>query len=190
MAMDHSHDQLFPDGQSNGKLRWTTEFDDFVNRTTAYPNPDAKLAGQTLRVPDWCLQPKNPFIDEPERMHPIPGLLTSFDNTPRRPFNTSVIWSAGEPNVVVQRFTKSLTAAIYYETCCVDRNLHAAKDNAINNGDDKMILINAWNEWAEGMALEPSDVFGRRLLEAISHAKNAVHSLACHMTVNNTHDKQ
>ena len=27
--------------------------------------------------------------------------------------------------------------------------------------DDRFIILNAINEWAEGMALEPSDVYGR-----------------------------
>ena len=35
------------------------------------------------------------------------------------------------------------------------------------DGDDRFILINAMNEWAEGMALEPSDVYGRKFLETI-----------------------
>ena len=35
------------------------------------------------------------------------------------------------------------------------------------------------NEWAEGMALEPSDVFGRSFLEAIQDVKREVKLSGC-----------
>ena len=40
-------------------------------------------------------------------------------------------------------------------------------------------MINAMNEWAEGMALEPSDVFGRRFLESVRETKERVLASGC-----------
>ena len=33
------------------------------------------------------------------------------------------------------------------------------------------IFINAWNEWGEGMAIEPSNLFGASMLDAIKATK-------------------
>jgi hypothetical protein len=44
-------------------------------------------------------------------------------------------------------------------------------DNNKNDDDDQFVVINAWNEWGEGMALEPSDIYGHGFLDIIKEVK-------------------
>jgi hypothetical protein len=43
--------------------------------------------------------------------------------------------------------------------------------------DEKLLFINAWNEWAEGAHLEPDERFGRGWLEAVRNAQEPEHLL-------------
>lgn len=172
MGMSFTHAELFPEGRDKGQRRHRYP-KDIVNKTVAYPYPLDWMERQVLKVPNWC----HPTDDTTstgihDKRKPkgqssleIPAILTSFDNTPRRDLESAHLWSPDPPDVVVQRFYKSLHAAVYYETCCLGSS---------GVGEDSFVLINSMNEWAEGMSLEPSTVFGRRLLEVIRHVKEEV----------------
>lgn len=166
-GMSFTHAELFPEGKDLGQRRHRyAKY--LANTTVAYPFPLDFMEGKVLQVPEWCRQQSNPV--PPKGLLPeIPGILTSFDNTPRRDLESAHLWSPDSPDIVVQRLHESLSAALYYQMCC----LGGVKE-------DSFILINSMNEWAEGMSLEPSTVFGRRLLEAVKRAKHDVHCYPGH----------
>ena len=143
------------------------------NRTVAYPAPSEFNMKTSLRIPDWCTKDQL----EKDKNHPIehideiPGVITSFDNTPRRNNEDAFLWSGEEPDKIVDRFRSSLFAATYYETCCFQNLNKDAVQGQVAEDDDRFIIINAFNEWAEGMAMEPSDVFGRSFLEVVKEIK-------------------
>lgn len=144
------------------------EFD----KVLSYPNPTEWNANRTLEIPDWCLVGGDGAGGKGGKKRPrdIAGIISSFDNTPRRQYDEANIWSSGPPEVVLERFRKSLHSALYYEACCfpLEKQMRESKRK---EDDDRFVLINAMNEWAEGMALEPSDLYGRRFLEVIRDVK-------------------
>lgn len=82
----------------------------------------------------------------------FPCVVAGWDNTPRQP--------NGEP------FILTGTSVDAYEQW-----LSAAIDRAASHGPGRgIVLINAWNEWAEGAHLEPDLERGRSLLEATARA--------------------
>lgn len=76
------------------------------------------------------------------------GIFPAWDNTARRQFTPDIFWGS----------TPKL-----YETWLED-----IVKETINNDelDDKLIFVNAWNEWAEGACLEPDRNYGYAYIQA------------------------
>ncbi|GAS84704.1 unknown protein [Paenibacillus amylolyticus] len=75
------------------------------------------------------------------------GVSPSWDNTARKP-NNGTIYHKSSPEL----YKKWLKNAINHTKSTFD--------------DDKVVFINAWNEWAEGAHLEPDRKYGYAFLEA------------------------
>ena len=90
------------------------------------------------------------------------------------------------------RFNQSLYAAVYYHTCCTIQD-DEGEDERDDGGtvttagttvsSESFVAINAWNEWAEGMSMEPSDVYGHGFLEVVQNVKNTIRQNGCHVGI-------
>ena len=94
-----------------------------------------------------------------ERLHSDPedtrihhGVMAGWDNTARRGEAAHVFGGATPAH-----FRRWLRSVIRQEQARTD-------------GADKLVFVNAWNEWAEGTYLEPDRDFGRGWLEAVRSA--------------------
>ena len=81
-----------------------------------------------------------------------PTVFASWDNTARQPLTGTTLHGA----------TPELFQAY------VEGKLDEVENFSI--GDERLLFVNAWNEWAEGAHLEPDQAYGHRWLAAIRHA--------------------
>jgi O-antigen biosynthesis protein len=81
-----------------------------------------------------------------------PSVFPSWDNTPRQPLKGDSFINA-TPEAFQVYIEEKLDDAI-----------------RLFIGDERLLFINAWNEWAEGTHLEPDQRFGHRWLEAVRNA--------------------
>jgi lipopolysaccharide biosynthesis protein len=79
-------------------------------------------------------------------------LMPAWDNTPRRQ-DAGTIFVGSSPEV----FGYWLEQVV-------------AQTRSRFAGDERLVFINAWNEWGEGCHLEPDERYGRQYLEAIRAA--------------------
>lgn len=99
------------------------------------------------------------FMNRPPMPYPFfRTAMPSWDNTARRQ-NTSHIFLNAEPKYY-QRWLKQLVEETRW----------------YHNADERLLFINAWNEWAEGNHLEPDRHYGHRYLQA---TRNALGNLGC-----------
>jgi lipopolysaccharide biosynthesis protein len=82
----------------------------------------------------------------------IPGVMPSWDNEARKPGGGNVF--QGATPALFHRWVRAALAA-------------AAK---VERKDERMVFVNAWNEWAEGTYLEPDRWFGYGFGQALRTA--------------------
>jgi hypothetical protein len=115
-----------------------------------YPKTSNDFQGAIIDYEKVILQSLKRNSEEIEKNNVLRGLVPGWDNTARKGLN-AVIFQGSSPDL----FKNWLLAL---------REL--TRERAIGT-DEKLIFINAWNEWAEGAHLEPDLKFGLGYLNSV-----------------------
>jgi hypothetical protein len=107
------------------------------------------------RVNDYRQMVRSYLATEPMGHKRFRGVMPSWDNTPRRQ-DGGWVYQHASPGAF-----QAWTEAMFEET------------RRQNYGDERIVFINAWNEWGEGAHLEPDQRFGHAWLEAVKNAADA-----------------
>ncbi|MGY6215130.1 glycoside hydrolase family 99-like domain-containing protein [Methylolobus aquaticus] len=105
-------------------------------------NFSGKIFPYESLVEGACAQERPPY----QRFR---GVMVSWDNSARRG-NTAYIWQGSTPELYGRWL----------------RNACDEAERVYSRPDERLVFVNAWNEWAEGCHLEPDQRFGRLYLEA------------------------
>lgn len=126
-----------------------------------YPGPQAamsdmlsELKGSELKILDYKLVWERMMDKAFTESNSMVGAFVGYDDTPRRGNRGCVIDNAS-PEIFKQNLMKLLAI------------------NAIHN--QPFMFINAWNEWGEGMHLEPDEKNSTAYLDAVCYAKKHYH---------------
>jgi hypothetical protein len=117
---------------------------------------------------------------------PVPGAILNPDfNGTLAHYNDIAVRFATRPSPSYTRFRSVMpgwdnTARRQDTSFCFDQSTPGAFQAWLEEsleqtrldrfGDEKLVFLNAWNEWAEGAYLEPDKRFGHTYLEAVSNA--------------------
>lgn len=113
-----------------------------------FPDPHCEHA--ILRYSDLARN----IMSRPEPQHKLfPTVSPGWDNSARRKAGAS-IYLGSTPEIYRTWFEHALNQT----------------QRRFNNHDERLVFINAWNEWAEGNHLEPDQKWGRRYLEETRNA--------------------
>ena len=114
---------------------------------TAHTRPNAGFQG---RIFDWSTLVERSFAYPSKPYTLYRGLCPSWDNTASRGTSGTIL-----ANITPARFTRWANNAI--------RDTKAR----FKAPDERLVFVNAWNEWAEGAHLEPDQRHGYAWLESI-----------------------
>ena len=117
------------------------------NHLAAFPNPFEGSVKQFDEVARSCLD------RVPEGDNIFRTVFPSWDNTPRVGERALMVLNGNPDN-----YERWLSEAI-------------ARTREDFPDEERLVFLNAWNEWAEGCHLEPDQKYGRRFLEATLRAK-------------------
>lgn len=108
---------------------------------------DSRFAGNILSYAAMA-SGSEAQLRQPVDVKRYPGVMVNFDNTARRQWQPD-LWYGSNP-FTFRRWLNSAVSAVS------DRDR-----------DQRVVFLNAWNEWAEGTVLEPSQPFGKTYLLAV-----------------------
>lgn len=128
-----------------------------VPQITQHCRPNPGFQGKIF---DWSALVERSFSYASRPYTLFRSVCPSWDNTARRGVNGTVL-----ANSTPSRFTRWVTNAI--------RETKAR----FSKQDQRLVFVNAWNEWAEGAHLEPDKRYGYAWLESVRVA------LACNLEV-------
>jgi len=110
------------------------------------------VQSDVLKIYDYKESVKAMLSFRESLMHPtIPSIFVGWDNTPRQA-EKAIILTDPDPGF----FQSELSALI--------------DEQSTKPFDERIVFLNAWNEWAEGNHLEPCLQYGRRFLKATRNA--------------------
>ncbi|SDJ05690.1 Lipopolysaccharide biosynthesis protein [Paraburkholderia steynii] len=109
-----------------------------------------KFAGHVL---DWTHYLEKSYNYETPNYRLFRGVTPSWDNEARKPGRGTVFLGS--------------TPRLYEEWLFNAASYTVAK---VDNPDERLVFINAWNEWAEGAHLEPDRKYGYAWLQATNNA--------------------
>ncbi len=109
---------------------------------------------KSLQIYDYRTLVKNMLAREKESYKLFRSVTPSWDNTARREKNATVFVNSS-PELYKEWLAKTIMAS-----------------SKVFNGDENIVFVNAWNEWAEGNHLEPDIKYGNKFLEATAEALN------------------
>jgi lipopolysaccharide biosynthesis protein len=111
---------------------------------------DGRFEGRLMNYNAMARAAETAILDEvPDERYP--GVMVSFDNTARRQWKPDV-WYGSNP-YSYRRWLRSTVVGLAHRPL-----------------DQRVIFVNAWNEWAESAVLEPTQRFGRTYLLATRDA--------------------
>src|SRR5262249_37294840 len=111
------------------------------------------VLGDGLKVAEYAAARK--AMTGRKRNFPVhPCIFVAWDNTPRRG-NDGIVFTGSSPEL----FAGGLRQLI-----------ESVQEKPF---EERLVFINAWNEWAEGNYLEPDHKHGRAYLEAVREANTA-----------------
>jgi hypothetical protein len=132
-----------------------------------YPYADISPK-RPAEIPNYCVKGKSFQFHKSVAM----GVMTSFDNTPRRKYQSSHIYRRNfSSHGYVADFGFDVVQTMFYERCC--------QNPGIRSRGPQFTVINAWNEWGEGNVLEPTVTGGYQFLEELRRAKEQAEQIAC-----------
>jgi glycosyltransferase involved in cell wall biosynthesis len=107
----------------------------------------------TGKIYDWRVFLKRSQIFDAPSYRLYPGVCPSWDNTARKK-ERGTVFANSSPKL----FERWLT------------NTFKNTANHVEKFDQRLVFVNAWNEWAEGAHLEPDQHYGYAWLDAVRQA--------------------